>query len=89
MARLDFHSHGPEEVATQGGTADALLQLGLSYSVGRDVGVDLIEAHKWFNLSALRGNEEAKRHRLEIARDMAKDDIARAQRLAREWIAAN
>ena len=86
MARLDFHAHGPEEGATQGGTADALLQLGLSYSVGRDVDVDLIEAHKWFNLAALRGNEDAKLHRLEIACDMSKDDIARAQRLAREWI---
>jgi uncharacterized protein len=89
MARLDFQALGPEDSATQGGTADALLQLGLSYSVGRDVDVDLIQAHKWFNLAAMRGNEEAKRHRLEIARDMAKDDIARAQRLAREWIAAN
>jgi uncharacterized protein len=89
MARLDFQALGPEDSATQGGTADALLQLGFTYSVGRDVDVDLIQAHKWFNLAALRGNEEAKRHRLEIARDMAKDDIARAQRLAREWIAAN
>jgi TPR repeat protein len=89
MARLDFHTHGLEESATQGGTADALLQLGLSYSVGRDVDVDLIEAHKWFNLAAMRGNDEAKLHRLEIARDMSKDDIARAQRLAREWIATH
>jgi TPR repeat protein len=89
MARLDFHAHGPEESATQGGAADALLQLGLSYSVGRDVDVDLIEAHKWFNLAAMRGNDEAKLHRLEIARDMSKDDIARAQRLAREWIATH
>ena len=87
MARLDFHAQGLEEGATQGGTADALLQLGLSYSVGRDVDVDLIQAHKWFNLAAQRGNEEAKLHRLEIARDMSKDDVARAQRLAREWIA--
>jgi uncharacterized protein len=89
MARLDFQALGPEDSATQGGSADALLQLGFTYSVGRDVDVDLIQAHKWFNLAALRGNEEAKRHRLEIAREMAKDDIARAQRLAREWIATH
>jgi hypothetical protein len=89
MARLDLNSHGPEEGASAGGTSDALLQLGLTYCVGRDVDVDLIEAHKWFNLAALRGNEEAKRHREEIARDMSKIDIARAQRLAREWVAAH
>jgi TPR repeat protein len=88
MARLELNTHGPEEGAFAGGTSDALLQLGLMYCVGRDVDMDLIEAHKWFNLAALRGNEEAKRHREEIARDMSKIDVARAQKLAREWVAA-
>jgi len=87
MARLDFHSHGVEESAVHGGTADALFQLGLMYCVGRDVDADMVEAHKWFNLAALRGNEEAKRYRLEIARDMSKSEISRAQKLAREWVA--
>ena len=32
--------------------ADALFELGLMYCAGRDVEVDLIEAHKWFNLAA-------------------------------------
>lgn len=89
MARLDCSVHGIEESTANGVTPDALLQLGLMYCVGRDVDVDLIEAHKWFNLAALRGSEEAKRHRLEISRDMSKGEIARAQRLAREWIAAH
>jgi TPR repeat protein len=89
MARLDLISHGLEEGAAHGGTPDALFQLGLIYCVGRDVDVDLVEAHKWFNLAALRGNEEAKRYRLEISRDMSKMEIARAQRLAREWAAAH
>jgi uncharacterized protein len=89
MARLDLISHGIEDNAPPGGTPDALFELGLNYCVGRDVGIDLVEAHKWFNLAAMRGNEDAKRHRLEIARDMSRDDIARAQKLAREWIAAH
>jgi uncharacterized protein len=89
MARLDFNSHGLEQGAALAGTSDALFQLGLMYCVGRDVDVDMIEAHKWFNLAAQRGNEEAKRYRLEISRDMSKMDIARAQRLAREWIATH
>jgi TPR repeat protein len=87
MARLDLLSHGVQEGGAHGGTPDALFQLGLLYCVGRDVDVNLVEAHKWFNLAALRGNEEAKRYRLEISRDMTKQEISRAQRLARQWIA--
>lgn len=86
MARLDLISHGVEDNAPHGGTPDALFELGLNYCVGLDVDIDLIEAHKWFNLAALRGNEDAKRYRLEIAREMSRDDISRAQKLAREWI---
>jgi hypothetical protein len=89
MARLDLISHGVEETAPHGGTPDALFELGLNYCVGRDVEIDLIEAHKWFNLAALRGNEEAKRHRLEISKEMSRDDISRAQKLAREWMATH
>jgi TPR repeat protein len=73
-----------DEGAAQSG--DALFQLGLMYCSGRDVGVDLISAHKWFNLAAMRGNESAKRYRVEIAGEMSKAEIARAQRQAREWL---
>jgi len=89
MARLDLISHGVEDNAPHGGTPDALFELGLNYCVGRDVDINLVEAHKWFNLAALRGNEEAKCHRLEISREMSRDDISRAQKLAREWIATH
>jgi len=57
------------------------------YCVGRDVELDLVEAHKWFNLAAMRGNEDARRYRFEISREMSKVEISRAQRRAREWIA--
>jgi TPR repeat protein len=86
MARLDLTSHGIAESAAYGSTPDALFHLGLMYCVGRDVDIDLVEAHKWFNLAALRGNDEAKHYRLEIAREMSKLQISRAQRLAREWM---
>jgi hypothetical protein len=89
MARLELFSHSALEGAASGGTPDALYQLGLMYCVGRDVELDLVEAHKWFNLAALRGNADAKRYRLEIALDMTKIQIVRAQRMAREWIATH
>jgi len=89
MARLELFSHSTLEGVASGDGADALYQLGLMYCVGRDVGLDLVEAHKWFNLAARRGNADAKRTRLEIAHEMTKIQIVRAQRLAREWIATH
>lgn len=70
----------------QGGSADGLFELGLIYSTGRDVACDLIAAHKWFNLAALRGNHAAKEYRSELAREMTKAQVAEAQRQAREWL---
>ena len=65
---------------------DVLLEKGLSYCAGRGVEADLIEAHKWFNIAALRGSEEARRYRSEISEEMTKQEIAHAQRLARQWL---
>lgn len=86
MARMDFTSRDMIEYAAQGGQPDALFELGLIYCTGRDGRVDLVEAHKWFNLAAMRGNEEAKTYRLELAREMSKSDVALAQKRAREWM---
>jgi uncharacterized protein len=86
MARFEVNHIETAEMAPAGGTPDALFQLGMAHSVGRECGIDLVAAHKWFNLAALRGNEEAKRYRMEIAREMSKVEIAEAQRLAREWL---
>ncbi len=69
------------------GNADALYDLGIAYSTGSGgVDVDLIEAHKWFNLAALNGSEEGMTCRAEIAYDMTAREIAEAQREARSWL---
>ncbi len=60
--------------------------LGMIYSAGAGVAVDLIEAHKWFNIAATRGHAEAARLRREIAEQMADAEIGRAQRAARDWL---
>lgn len=86
MARMDFSSRDTMEFAAQGGQADALFELGLVCCSGRNGQVDLIEAHKWFNLAAMRGNEEAKRYRHELTSELSKADVAKAQKLAREWM---
>jgi hypothetical protein len=86
MARLDWSSRELVECAAQGGAPDALFELGLMYCAGREVEMSLVEAHKWFNIAAMRGNDEAKRYRLEISSEMSKAEIAEAQRRAREWM---
>jgi len=68
------------------GRAEALYNLGLAYSTGQGVSQDYVAAHKWFNLAALRGVDEAKGWRNQIAGEMNAGQIAEAQRLAREWL---
>ncbi len=71
------------------GNAEAYFDLGIAFSTGSDgVDVDLIEAHKWFNLAALAGVREGSLLRAEIAADMGRQEIAEAQRQARAWIAS-
>ena len=70
------------------GDVDALFDLGVVYSTGRGgISVDLVEAHKWFNLSALSGCTRGQECRAEIAAEMTAREIAEAQRQARAWLA--
>jgi len=70
-------------------TADALFELGMIYVTGRSVVPDLVIAHKWFNLAASRGHEDAARLRREVAAEMTDAEIGQAQRAAREWLKAH
>ncbi len=64
-------------------------ELGLAYSTGREGQVDLVEAHKWFNIAAARGDRMAAQHREELASEMSRAQIAAALRAAREWISGH
>jgi TPR repeat protein len=71
------------------GDPDALYELGIACSSGSDgMSVDLIEAHKWFNLAALNGSIRGQECRAEIASEMTAREIAEAQRQARAWLGA-
>jgi TPR repeat protein len=72
------------------GNMQACYDLGVAFSCGvGGVDIDLIEAHKWFNLSALGGSEEGQACRAEIAEEMTAREIAEAQRQARAWLNLN
>lgn len=70
------------------GDAGACYDLGVAFSTGSNgAPCDLIEAHKWFNLAAARGHEEAAHCRADISEEMTAREIAEAQRRARQWLA--
>ncbi|MEL7445407.1 MAG: hypothetical protein AAGK02_06290 [Pseudomonadota bacterium] len=71
------------------GEISALFDLGVAFSTGsHGADCDLIEAHKWFNLAAAQGHEEASWCRADISDEMTAREIAEAQRRARQWLAA-
>ena len=83
---IDLGTAMPVELASNG---DALFDLGIIYSSGREGLIDLVAAHKWFNLAALKGRVDAISLRQEIAGQMSAAEIAIAQREARAWMTAH
>ena len=73
--------------AAEKGDAFAQLQLGLRYAKGDGVPQSYVEAHKWVNLAAAEGDSEAAKSRDVFAKLMIRQQVAEAQRLAREWTA--
>jgi TPR repeat protein len=88
MARLDMgEAHGASGAGAM--DAQAFLDLGILYSVGRSVPVDRVEAHKWLNIAAARGCRDAVALRAELAAEMTPAEIAAAQRNARLWLSVH
>ena len=85
MARFEMHN---SEMATMGGEtrADVFCDMGLMYATGRGCPIDLVSAHKWLNIAAIKGSDRAAALRSELAATMSKVEIAQALRAAREWM---
>lgn len=78
-----------EAVCSQADAAD-LFRLGLIYSTDhQDSGPNYIEAHKWFSLAAMMGNDAAKSYCMELKHEMSREDLTLAQRAARGWMLEN
>ena len=71
------------------GDARAQVALGFRYALGVGVPQDYVEAHMWFNLAAAQSSAEDRDRRVKARNDVAKrmtaEQIAEAQRRAREW----
>ncbi len=79
--------------AAEQGFTEALNNLGMAYGNGDGVEQDYVQAHKWFDLAASRHPPGRKRRNSErdrdfLAKKMTAAQIAEAQRLAGEWMAA-
>lgn len=83
---FDFETAIPVEATA---IPDVLFERGLFWASGRAGVVNLVAAHKWFNLAALKGRVDAVAMRREVAEQMSEAEIAVAQREARAWMTAH
>jgi TPR repeat protein len=86
MARFEINDCTQAALGARPASADTFFELGMMYSTGYDEPIDYVTAHKWFNLAAMLGNKDAIRLRREIAAEMSAQEIAAAQRAARDWL---
>jgi TPR repeat protein len=86
MARYEIANVENATLAPVNASGEVFFELGMMYASGRSVPTDLVSAHKWFNLAAMRGNTDAVRLRRELAEEMSETEIATAQRAARDWL---
>jgi uncharacterized protein len=66
--------------------AERFFKLGMMCSTGHSMPLDMVSAHKWFNIAGALGMKDAVRLRNEIAAQMSSREIATAQRAARQWL---
>jgi TPR repeat protein len=74
--------------AAEQGLTNAQYNLGLLYAEGQGVVQDYVQAHMWWNIAASKGNKSALKGRDIVAKSMTPAQIAEAQRMARDWVAA-
>ncbi len=83
--------------AAERGDADAQFNLGLLYLDGTGLPKDFVRAHMWFDLAAsgyaahqnedwaIENRDWAARNRSWLAGQMSTGDVAKAERMARQW----
>ena len=71
------------------GNVGAQLFLATMYEDGKGVPQDHVQAYKWYALTVVRGDQTFAIFRIRIAAQMTPPQIAEAQKLVREWLAAN
>ncbi len=71
--------------AADEGNPDAQALVGFMFANGQGVPINYVSAYQWYELSAAQGSRNAAGNRSNLAKNMTADQIAEAERLAREW----
>src|SRR6476660_4688012 len=82
----DCETAGADTPISANASSETFYELGLMHASGRDGATDLVSAHQWFNIAAMKGHVDAARMRREIAAEMTDAEIGQAQRAARDWL---
>ena len=86
VAQNDVEALKWYRMAAEQGDAKAQYNLGAMYNNGGEgVDRDYVLAHMWLNLSQVRGDEGARKYMPILVKRMTKEQIAEAQKMAREW----
>ena len=82
----DCEANGVDAPISANASCETFYEHGLMHASGRSGAADLVSAHKWFNIAAMKGHVDAARMRREIAAEMSDAEIGQAQRAARDWL---
>ena len=75
------------KLSAEQGFSSGQANLGSMYENGEGVPQDYVLAHMWFNLAISQGDGVDEFERDDIAKKMTREQIAEAQKLARDWMA--
>ena len=68
------------------GHAAAQLILGMMYFKGTGIEKNIVQADKWLLISEKLGQEAGKKNRIFVERQMNRDQISKARKLAKGWL---
>ena len=75
--------------AAEQGLVEAQFNIGLMYHKGEGVPEHSVTAYAWWNIAATNGKERAKVAKLNLAKDMTPEQIAKGQELSKEMVKKN
>jgi len=76
------------QLAAEQGYGPAQYELGLIYRNGYGLPTDHVQSYVWLNLAAAAGVQQAMAARDEVMRALSSKQLAQAQKISRDWLAA-
>ncbi len=72
-------------LAAEQDRAEAQFNLGVMYHKGEGVTKNNLISHMWHSFAVLNGLKKSEEYRVKVTRNMTPEQIAEAQKLARDW----